>query len=105
MTETLPLATFFFLKYCDNFKSAVSAGANSFRHDSEAEKKRLSGLRWTDQLVAARGGNTDGIAALVGTFVGCHLGDSSIQEEFKAVEDFSQLRNLGKDLVTGLPQP
>jgi ADP-ribosylglycohydrolase len=50
-------------------------------------------------MIAATGGNTDGIAALTGAFLGAHLGERAIPSEYRTVEGRSDLERLGRDLV------
>lgn len=92
--QMLPLSIFFFLKYKDNFEDGILAAANSFRNDSDSEKKRLTGLSWEQQLIAAEGGNTDGIAAVVGSFLGAHLGIGDIPKGLLGVENSEYLKEL-----------
>lgn len=105
MSQTLPLAIFYFLKYSQDFAKAVLAGANSFRHDTTQERVALSALTWQEQLVAAKGGNTDGIAALVGGLVGTTVGFLGIPKVFKSVEGQDELVELGRNLVTSHALP
>jgi ADP-ribosylglycohydrolase len=79
--EIIPLALYIFLKFATSFEEAVLAGANSFRNDSEEEKQKLAHYSYLEELVEARGGCTDGIAGLVGSFCGTYLGLSSIPEK------------------------
>ena len=72
--QSVPLAIFFFIKYQNNFASAVLAGANSFRIDSIEEQEHLQKYSWEQQLIEAHGGNTDGIAALIGALSGAFTG-------------------------------
>lgn len=97
--QTLPLAIFCFLKYQHNFENAVLAAANSYRNDSPSEQRRLAKFDWREQLLNARGGNTDGIAALTGAFAGAHLGIDKIPKKFHQVENKNKLVRLGIKLV------
>jgi ADP-ribosylglycohydrolase len=85
--ETLPLALFCFLKFADNFESGVLSAANSCRKDSPHERRRLAGYSWKEALVKCKGGNTDGVAAIAGSLLGCVLGLGAIPRKFRAVED------------------
>jgi ADP-ribosylglycohydrolase len=102
--QTLPLALFFVLKYPTSFEKAVLAAANSFRDDTTQEKKRLRGLSWEEQLLAARGGNADGIASLTGAFIGAHLGLKAIPPKLRKVEGFKELRELGLVVIKSANQ-
>ncbi|MDP9190452.1 MAG: ADP-ribosylglycohydrolase family protein [Acidobacteriota bacterium] len=99
MRETLPLAVLLFLKYGDDFRSAVLAAANSFRADSEEEKARLMEYSWVEQLQMARGGNTDGIAAITGALAGCFAGARRIPPDLSKVEGVARLKAAAVHLV------
>lgn len=97
--QMLPLAIFIFLTYSDDFTKAVLAGANSYRNDTLEEQERLKNLSWEEQLLEIKGGNTDGVAGLIGAFVGAHVGLNQIPEEFRLVEDGEKIADLGRKLV------
>lgn len=97
--QTLPLSIFFFLKYQDDFNAGILAAANSFRVDTEEEKQRLAGTSWEEQLVLAEGGNTDGIAAITGAFLGTRLGVESISDALKKVEGFESIQVLAFEVI------
>jgi ADP-ribosylglycohydrolase len=99
MRETLPLALLFFLKYRNDFRAAVLAAANSFRVDSAAERARLGNHSWKEQLQLARGGNTDGIAAITGALAACYLGLNRIPSDFRGVEGAADLAKDAGQLV------
>lgn len=103
LLKTLPLSIFYLLKYKHSFRQGVLAAAGSWRRDDEAERRRLAGLSWEEQLVAADGGNCDGIAALVGSFLGASLGLEAIPTSWREqVEQATELDQLGRGLVGGL---
>lgn len=97
--QMLPQAVFILLKYPNNFSEAVLTAANSYRDDTPEERAKLKDLSWEQQLLEAKGGNTDGIAGLVGAFVGAHLGLDGIPKEMRGVENNEKLIELGKKLV------
>lgn len=99
--QTLPLSIFFLLRYPSDFAGAVRAGANSWRVDSPLARKTLRGLSPVDQMIVCEGGNTDGIAALTGAFVGCAIGASRIPPELGDVEDRELLGQLATELALG----
>jgi ADP-ribosylglycohydrolase len=101
--QTLPLACFFFLKYYKDFAAAVTSAANSYRDDTSEERARLSHLSWDEQLIACMGGNTDGIAALTGAFMGAYSGQGAIPDEFAKVECGATIRNSAAHLAKLLP--
>ncbi len=105
--ETLPLAVFFLLRYASDFAGAVRAGANSWRVDSPLARETLQGLSPVEQMIVCEGGNTDGIAALTGAFVGCAIGASRIPQELRNVEDRDLLEQLAVQLArreNGVPR-
>ncbi|MEN9557805.1 MAG: hypothetical protein RL141_174 [Candidatus Parcubacteria bacterium] len=97
--QTLPLAIFCFLKFQTDFEKAILAAANSYRDDTPEEKERLQTFSWEEQLQYAKGGNTDGIAALTGAFMGAHLGMKKIPKQFLSIEDKNKLTSLAQKLV------
>ncbi len=98
--ECIPLALYYFLRYPSHFRTPVQLGANSFRVDSSAEVRRMRDYRWSEQVLYCHGGNTGGIAAMVGALVGAHNGLKIIDEQFVAVEDFDHLVRLGRQIET-----
>ena len=101
--QTLPLACFCFLKHSDDFTAAITAAANAYREDNAEEIIRLSGLSWEEELLVCKGGNTDGIAALTGAFVGAYLGYKAIPDDFLKVECGSVITQLANDLAFIMP--
>jgi ADP-ribosylglycohydrolase len=97
--QTLPLAIYYFLKYQNDFKTAVTSAANSLRVDSEKEKNRLKDYSWEEQLIIAEGGNSDGIAALTGAFSGLYLGINNIPREYLTLENIEILKHLSEELI------
>jgi len=97
--QTLPLAIFCFLKFQADFEGAVIAAANSYRDDTLEEKDRLKKFSWEEQLQYAKGGNTDGIAGLTGTFAGAYLGFDKIPRKFLSIENRDKLVSLAQKLV------
>lgn len=97
--QTLPLAVFYFLKFQDDFEKGALSAANSAREDTKEERERLEGMTFEEQLIEARGGNADGIAALTGAFLGAHLGDSAIPQRFKKIENYEGLIDLAEKLI------
>lgn len=93
--QTLPLAVFCFLEAKTDFERAVLHAANSIRVDNPEARASLAGKSRAVAMVEARGGNTDGIAALTGAFSGAHLGASAIPPELRAVEDADDFMRLG----------
>ncbi|MDP2632529.1 MAG: ADP-ribosylglycohydrolase family protein [Candidatus Curtissbacteria bacterium] len=93
ITQTLPLSLLICLK-ARNFEEGVIAAANSFRDDCEKERERLSQFGWTNQLLECIGGNTDGIAAICGCFLGALFGVENIPQSFKKVEDFKKTQKI-----------
>ncbi|PIT98171.1 MAG: hypothetical protein COT71_02180 [Candidatus Andersenbacteria bacterium CG10_big_fil_rev_8_21_14_0_10_54_11] len=97
--QMLPLAIFIFLQYPEDFEKAVLEAANSYRDDTPEEQARMEKLTWEQQLLEAKGGNTDGIAGLVGAFVGAHIGIGSIPQELREVENADEIIKLGEKLI------
>jgi len=93
------LAIFIFLQYPEDFEKAVLEAANSYRDDTPEEQARMEKLTWEQQLLEAKGGNTDGIAGLVGAFVGAHIGIGSIPQELREVENADEIIKLGEKLI------
>jgi ADP-ribosylglycohydrolase len=101
--ETLPLAVYCFLRNVDSFRDTVLCAANSFRSSTDQERLALDALSPAQALIEAKGGNTDGIAALAGAFSGAHLGRRAIPEEYHGVEEHDHLVGLGRMLAHVLP--
>ena len=98
--QTLPLSIFCFLKYRNDYLQGLIAAANSCREDSARDKEKLDGLSWEDQIRICEGGNTDGIAALTGAFLGGHIGMRKLPARFSSIEDKRRLICLAHQLVT-----
>lgn len=88
--QTLPLSIFICLQ-ATSFNNGVLTAANSFREDSRKEKSRMSQFGWTEQLLKCIGGNTDGIGAICGCFLGGLYGLNKIPARYKKVENYSKI--------------
>ncbi len=92
--QTIPLSIYIFLNNMNNFENAIIAGVNSYRDDQEEEKK-LRYVSYPEELIHCRGGATDGIASLVGSFIGCYIGYSQIPKKFLSdLEDRNKVQRL-----------
>ena len=98
--QTLPLAVFCFLSSADDFRQSVLSAANSFRVDDQSEHERLAQLPKEAAMQQAKGGNTDGVAALAGAFAGAFLGFNAIPADFRNVESAEVLRRTATALVS-----
>ncbi|MBS3157113.1 ADP-ribosylglycohydrolase family protein [Candidatus Woesearchaeota archaeon] len=61
--------------------------------------EKLEKFSWEEQLIKAKGGNTDGIAAITGAFLGAYLGVDKIPKKFMKIENKKKLIKLGKEIV------
>lgn len=91
--QTLPLSIFICLQ-ATSFNNGVLTAANSFREDGGKEKSRMSQFGWTEQLLECVGGNTDGIGAICGCFLGGLKGLNKIPAKYKKVEEYSKIIKL-----------
>lgn len=97
--QTLPLAIHFFLRYASDFEGGVRAAANSVRQETSAEPDALAEFEFGQSLIEAKGGNTDGIAALTGAMIGAHAGIAAIPSDLRTVEGFEELGAAGEALL------
>ncbi|HAU65557.1 MAG: hypothetical protein UU02_C0023G0012 [Candidatus Woesebacteria bacterium GW2011_GWA1_40_43] len=91
--QTIPLAVYISLK-SNKFEDGVLTAANSFREDFGKEKRRMLNYGWTEQLLECVGGNTDGIAAICGCFLGALHGIGGIPDKYRTIENYSEMYNL-----------
>lgn len=91
--QTIPLAVYISLKF-NKFEEGVLAGANSLREDFGKERKRMLNYGWTEQLLECIGGNTDGVAAICGCFLGAFNGIDEIPDKYKLIENYSEMSRL-----------
>lgn len=91
--ETTPLAVYISLK-ARSFDEGVLTAANSFRKDFGEEKQKMLNYGWTEQLMECVGGNTDGIAAICGCFLGAYCGASAIPDKYNIIENRSEMLKL-----------
>jgi ADP-ribosylglycohydrolase len=96
--QTISLSIYYFLLQPSSLKKPLLLAANSYRLDTVAEKQRLQDYTWEEQLIHARGGNTDGIAGLTGALIGTYNGLRVIGDEYREVENFNLLCSLGDQL-------
>lgn len=95
--QTVPMSLYLFLRYKKNFAKAVILGANSTRKDNKEEKEKLANMSYITELLECRGGATDGIAALTGSFIGTYNGYQQIPVKFlNELEDREKVLNLLK---------
>lgn len=95
--QTIPLAVFISLK-SKNFDEGVLAAANSFREDFGKEKQKMLNYGWTEQLMECVGGNTDGIAAICGSFLGAYYGVSVIPNKYNQIESRHNILELSSKI-------
>ena len=91
--QTIPLAVYIALK-AKNFDEGVLTAANSFREDFGKEKQKMLNYGWTEQLMECVGGNTDGIAAICGCFLGASYGADAIPDKYNIIENRSEMLKL-----------
>ena len=95
--QTIPLAVFISLK-AKNFDDGVLVAANSFREDFGKEKQKMLNYGWTEQLMECVGGNTDGIAAICGSFLGAYHGVGAIPDKYKVIESRQEILKLSSKI-------
>jgi ADP-ribosylglycohydrolase len=98
--ESLPLSLVLFLQFTHDFRAGVLAAANSVRTESPRQRRALAAFPFAEQLVEAKGGNTDGIAALTGALLGASGGVEAIPRQLvKRAESTSALIASARALV------
>lgn len=95
--QTIPLAVYITLK-AKNFDEGVLAAANSFREDFGKERQRMLNYGWTEQLMECVGGNTDGIAAICGCFLGAYYGVNAIPDKYNVIENRPEMLKLSSKI-------
>lgn len=91
VAETIPLTIAIVLAYGTAFDNAILYGANAVK---------VSGYgNWDLATVDENGGNSDGIAALVGAIIGARLGVKGIGTRWSGVEEYDVLASLADALV------
>jgi len=96
--QCMPLALYYFLRYPSHFRTPVQLAANSYRVDSVQERRRLKMYNWSEQVLYCAGGNTGGICAMVGAFIGAYNGLKIIDEQFVSVENFDHIVRVARQL-------
>ena len=64
------------------------------REDFGKEKQKMLNYGWTEQLMECVGGNTDGIAAICGCFLGAYYGANAIPDKYNIIENRSEMLKL-----------
>ena len=96
--QCMPLALYYFLRYPSHFRTPVQLAANSYRVDTVQERGRLKMYNWSEQVLYCAGGNTGGVASMVGALIGAHNGLKIIDEQFVSVEDFDHIVRIARQL-------
>lgn len=90
--ESLPMACAILAQSASSPRSCLLDAANAF--------KPGDGDDWDADMADGNGGNTDGIAAIVGSIVGAHYGESELLSQWREVENADGIRNLADVLST-----
>ena len=98
--QFIPLSTYILLHAKRNFDKGVVWGANSLRHDNRDERRELAYLSYVSELLECRGGATDVVAGLVGSFIGTLVGYSHIPTKYTdGLEDHERVMEILNQLT------
>lgn len=98
--QMLPLSVFFLAKYESNFHTALQAAVHSFREDTPEVAKALEQYTWKEQLHHVKGGETTGVTALVGFFIGVYTGNLKFFDAYSKLENKSHLQQIAAQLYS-----
>lgn len=92
--ETLPLSFAIASQNYASFSDAIAKAAGCYKSDRDV----AAGGPWSRETAATNGGNTDGIAAIVGALLGALHGAEVVLEYWSNVEGRDRIREIAERL-------